>query len=140
MVTGALSYTTDGKLTRKLGGTWTIAWAPVVSLPVLLPIMGALAWIPSSHQAKALMHISSRAWMRLAYISAFPIFIGFLFWYLGLTAGGVAWVGQIQLPQPLMTLIDGWLLLGEPPDTLTVLFALAVIAVVGIDRHTSVRQ
>jgi drug/metabolite transporter (DMT)-like permease len=44
------------------------------------------------------------------------------------------------LLQPFMTLIGGWLLLGEPLDAPTVLFALAVIAVVGIGRRTSVRR
>ncbi|NQE98096.1 EamA family transporter, partial [Escherichia coli] len=75
-----------------------------------------------------------------AYVSAFSMFIGFLFWYSGLAAGGVARVGQIQLLQPFMTLIGGWLLLGESLDAPTVLFALAVIAVVGIGRRTSVRR
>ena len=140
MVTGALGYATGGKLSRELGGTQTIAWALVISLPVLLPMVGALAWLPSTHQADALAHASARAWVGLAYVSAFSMFIGFLFWYSGLAAGGVARVGQIQLLQPFMTLIGGWLLLGESLDAPTVLFALAVIAVVGIGRRTSVRR
>jgi len=140
MVTGALGYATGGKLARELGGTQTIAWALIISLPVLLPLVSALAWLPSTHQAEALAHASSRAWMGLAYVSAFSMFIGFLFWYSGLAAGGVARVGQIQLLQPFMTLIGGWLLLGESLDAPTVLFALAVIAVVGIGRRTSVRR
>lgn len=140
MVTGALGYATGGKLSRELGGTQTIAWALVISLPVLLPMVGALAWLPSTHQAEALTHASARAWVGLAYVSAFSMFIGFLFWYSGLAAGGVARVGQIQLLQPFMTLIGGWLLLGESLDAPTVLFALAVIAVVGIGRRTSVRR
>ena len=139
MVTGALGYATGGKLSRELGGTQTIAWALVISLPVLLPMVGALAWLPSTHQAEALTH-ASPALGGLAYVSAFSMFIGFLFWYSGLAAGGVARVGQIQLLQPFMTLIGGWLLLGESLDAPTVLFALAVIAVVGIGRRTSVRR
>lgn len=140
MVTGALGYATGGRLSRELGGMQTIAWALVISLPVLLPMVGALAWLPSTHQAEALAHASARAWMGLAYVSAFSMFVGFLFWYSGLAAGGVARVGQIQLLQPFMTLIGGWLLLGESLDAPTVLFALAVIAVVGIGRRTSVRR
>ncbi|MDC6238780.1 DMT family transporter, partial [Ralstonia solanacearum] len=140
MVAGALGYAVGGKLSRELGGTQTIAWALVVSLPVLLPVVGALAWLPASHQAEALARASGHAWLGLAYVSVFSMFVGFLFWYSGLAAGGVARVGQIQLLQPFMTLIGGWLLLGEPLDAPTVLFALAVIAVVGLGRRTAVRR
>ncbi len=140
MVAGALGYAVGGKLSRELGGTQTIAWALVVSLPVLLPVVGALAWLPASHQAEALARASGHAWLGLAYVSIFSMFVGFLFWYSGLAAGGVARVGQIQLLQPFMTLIGGWLLLGEPLDAPTVLFALAVIAVVGLGRRTAVRR
>ncbi|MFW6168100.1 MAG: DMT family transporter, partial [Ralstonia sp.] len=59
MVTGALGYATGGKLSRELGGTQTIAWALVVSLPVVLPLVGALAWLPATHQAEALTHASA---------------------------------------------------------------------------------
>ncbi|AMP38170.1 DMT family transporter [Ralstonia solanacearum] len=140
MVAGALGYAVGGKLSRELGGTQTIAWALMVSLPVLLPVVGALVWLPGTHQAAALAHASSHAWLGLAYVSVFSMFVGFLFWYSGLAAGGVARVGQIQLLQPFMTLIGGWLLLGEPLDAPTVLFALAVIAVVGLSRRTAVRR
>ena len=44
MVTGALGYATGGKLARELGGTQTIAWALIVSLPVLLPLVSARVW------------------------------------------------------------------------------------------------
>ncbi|MGD7560221.1 DMT family transporter [Ralstonia pseudosolanacearum] len=140
MVAGALGYAVGGKLSRELGGTQTIAWALVVSLPALLPVVGALAWLPGTHQAAALAQASGHAWLGLAYVSAFSMFVGFLFWYSGLAAGGVARVGQIQLLQPFMTLIGGWLLLGEPLDAPTMLFALAVIAVVGLGRRTAVRR
>ncbi|MDO3605642.1 DMT family transporter, partial [Ralstonia pseudosolanacearum] len=140
MVAGALGYAVGGKLSRELGGTQTIAWALVVSLPALLPVVGALAWLPGTHQAAALAQASGHAWLGLAYVSAFSMFVGFLFWYSGLAAGGVARVGQIQLLQPFMTLIGGWLLLGEPLDAPTMLFALAVIAVVGLGRRTAMRR
>ncbi|CAH0447077.1 hypothetical protein LMG10661_03141 [Ralstonia syzygii subsp. syzygii] len=140
MVAGALGYAVGGKLSRELGGTQTIAWALMVSLPVLLPVVGALVWLPASHQAEALARASGHAWLGLAYVSVFSMFVGFLFWYSGLAAGGVARVGQIQLLQPFMTLIGGWLLLGEPLDAPTVLFALAVIAVVGLGQRATVRR
>jgi drug/metabolite transporter (DMT)-like permease len=135
MVLGALGYAEGGKLSRELGGLETISWALVISLPVLAPVV---AWLAAQHLA-AIVAASPRAWLGMAYVSVFSMFIGFLFWYAGLAKGGVARVGQIQLLQPFLTLAGGALILGESLDAPTVAFAVAVIAVVALGRRTSVR-
>ena len=45
------------------------------------------------------------------------MFLGFFAWYAGLARGGVAKIGQLQLAQPVLTLLWSALLLGEavPP-------------------------
>jgi drug/metabolite transporter (DMT)-like permease len=136
VVLGALGYAEGGKLSRELGGLETISWALVVSLPVLLPVVGWLGWRDSAVIAAA----SPRAWIGMAYVSVFSMFIGFLFWYAGLAKGGVARVGQIQLLQPFLTLAGGELLLAEPLDPATIAFAVAVIAVVALGRRAAVQQ
>ncbi|TPQ31839.1 DMT family transporter [Cupriavidus pinatubonensis] len=133
---GALGYAEGGKLSRELGGLETISWALVVSLPVLLPVVGWLGWRDSAALAAA----SPRAWLGMAYVSVFSMFIGFLFWYAGLAKGGVARVGQIQLLQPFLTLAGGAVLLAEPLDPATIAFAVAVIAVVALGRRAAVQQ
>ncbi|CAG9178532.1 DMT family transporter [Cupriavidus respiraculi] len=135
MVLGALGYAEGGKLARELGGLETISWALVISLPVLAPVV---AWLAAQH-VPAIVAASPRAWLGMAYVSVFSMFIGFLFWYAGLAKGGVARVGQIQLLQPFLTLAGGALLLGESLDAPTVAFAVAVIAVVALGRRTAVR-
>ncbi|RZT41562.1 DMT family transporter [Cupriavidus agavae] len=136
VVLGALGYAEGGKLSRELGGLETISWALVVSLPVLLPVV---AWLAVA-QAPEIGAASPRAWLGMAYVSVFSMFIGFLFWYAGLAKGGVARVGQIQLLQPFLTLAGGALILAEPLDAATVAFAVAVIAVVALGRRAAVRN
>ncbi|MFP3756748.1 MULTISPECIES: DMT family transporter [Cupriavidus] len=133
---GALGYAEGGKLSRELGGLETISWALVVSLPVLVPVV---AWLAVA-QAPAIGAASPRAWLGMAYVSVFSMFIGFLFWYAGLAKGGVARVGQIQLLQPFLTLAGGAVILAEPLDAPTLAFAVAVIAVVALGRRAAVRN
>jgi len=136
MLLGALGYAEGGKLSRELGGLETISWALVISLPVLLPVVG---WLGQEHAA-AITAASPRAWVGMAYVSVFSMFIGFLFWYAGLAKGGVARVGQIQLLQPFLTLAGGALILGEHLDAPTLAFAVAVIAVVALGRRAAVHN
>ena len=136
VVLGALGYAEGGKLSRELGGLETISWALAVSLPVLAPLV---TWLTVEHAA-GIAAASPRAWIGMAYVSVFSMFIGFLFWYAGLAKGGVARVGQIQLLQPFLTLAGGAVILAEPLDAATVAFAVAVIAVVALGRRAAVRS
>jgi drug/metabolite transporter (DMT)-like permease len=136
VVLGALGYAEGGKLSRELGGLETISWALVISLPVLLPVVGWLVL----RDLPAIAATSPRAWLGMAYVSVFSMFIGFLFWYAGLAKGGVARVGQIQLLQPFLTLAGGALMLAEPLDVPTLAFAVAVIAVVALGRRAAVQN
>ena len=54
------------------------------------------------------------------------MFLGFFAWYAGLARGGVARIGQIQLAQPVLTLVWSALLLGEAVGRAHALTALAV--------------
>ena len=54
--------------------------------------------------------------------------LGFFAWYRGLGIGPMAQVSQVQLAQPILTLIWAALLLGEQLTWLTLLGASAVIA------------
>ncbi len=41
------------------------------------------------------------------------MFLAFFAWYRGLALGGIARIGQVQLAQPVLTLVWAALLLGE---------------------------
>lgn len=130
---GGMGYAEGARLAQAMGGMQAIAWALVLSMPLLMPITAWLAWEYG-------IEASPRAWLGFGYVSVFSMFIGFLFWYKGLALGGIARVGQVQLLQPFLTLIGAALILGEVLDTYNFLFALAVITVVIIGRRTAVKR
>ena len=92
-----LGYAEGAKLSRTLGGWQVISWALVLSLPVTAPL--TLFFRP-----ELFAEISLEAWLCLAYVGFFSMFIGFIFWYRGLAQGGIATIGQLQLLQPLFGL------------------------------------
>jgi drug/metabolite transporter (DMT)-like permease len=104
-VTG-IGYAEGARLSHHMKPAAVISWALVVCLPLSLPAL-MLTW-PSSPQAVAVS-----AWIGLAYVTLFSMFIGFLFWYRGLVLGGTARVSQIQLFQPFIGLGLAAVFLGE---------------------------
>lgn len=128
IVVCGLGYAEGGRLSRELGGWQVISWALVLSLPLMLllsvvyapPGLGALHW---------------PALAGLAYVSLFSMLIGFIFWYRGLSQGGIAAVGQLQLLQPFFGLALAFLLLDEPVTWGMLAATLAVILCVAGARR-----
>ncbi|MBO9536061.1 DMT family transporter [Herbaspirillum sp.] len=133
VVTAAMGYAEGGRLSQTMGGQQVIAWALVISLPVMVPVSLWLGW---QYGVTA----SPASWVAFAYVSLFSMFIGFFFWYKGLALGGIARVGQVQLLQPFMSLLGAAVIAGEALDASNMLFALAVIAVVAVGRRMAVRR
>jgi drug/metabolite transporter (DMT)-like permease len=127
----ALGYAEGGRLSRDLGGARTICWALVLSLPVTVPITAASL---ATHGA----HASSTAWLGFAYVSVISMFLGFFAWYAGLARGGVAKIGQVQLAQPVLSLLWAALILGESVGPATLGAALVVLACVVATQRTRV--
>ena len=63
------------------------------------------------------------------------MYLGFFAWYRGLAQGGIAAVGQVQLLQPLLTIVASALLLGESLDPLTFAAAGLVIVAIALGRR-----
>lgn len=125
-----LGYAEGAALSRRLGGWQVISWALVLSLPVMLPLAVFLA--PQSFS-----DITGAAWGGLFYVSLFSMLIGFIFWYRGLSLGGIAAVGQLQLLQPFFGLTLAATLLGEPVSVAMVGVTLGVVACVAGARKFS---
>lgn len=102
-----LGYAEGAALSRRLGGWQVISWALLLALPLMLPLM-IWTW-PSTWS-----DVSAPAWIGLAYVSIFSMFLGFIFWYRGLAIGGIARVGQLQQLQPFFGLSLAGFLLHEP--------------------------
>lgn len=124
----ALGYAEGGALARRYGGWQVICWALVLAAPALIPIVALAA-------ADAGLHADAESWLGFAYVAAISMFLAFFAWYRGLALGGVARIGQIQLAQPVITLVWAAALLGEEVTAGTVAAALAVLACVGATQR-----
>ena len=82
------------------------------------------------------MDPSPAAWLGLAYVSVISMFAGFFAWYRGLAAGGIARIAQLQLAQPMLTLVWSALLLAEHIGPPTIAAGLAVVAAVALTQRT----
>ncbi|MER6530185.1 DMT family transporter [Streptomyces sp. NPDC001508] len=121
----AAGYAEGGRLSAHLPGWQVIAWGVVIAAPVNLAVT---AWA-LSHEP---VHLTAKAVAGMAYIAAVSQFGGFVLWYRGMGLIGVAKASQIQLAQPLLTLLWSVLLLGEhvgPVVPMTAVIVLACIVV-----------
>ena len=125
-----MGYAEGAKLTRVLGGWQVISWALIISLPAML--VGTFLTMPV-----AVSEIPPSAWIALGYVSIFSMLIGFMFWYKGLATGGIAYVGQLQLLQPLFGLALSAVLLHEPASPWMVSITLGVLLCVVGSRKFS---
>ncbi|HWT59376.1 MAG TPA: DMT family transporter [Rhizobium sp.] len=115
-----LGYAEGGRLSRTLGGWQVISWALVLSLPV----MAVVAFL---YRPVSFAEIETPALIGLAYVSLFSMLIGFIFWYRGLSQGGIAAVGQLQLLQPFFGLALAATLLHESVTWSMLAVTVAVI-------------
>jgi drug/metabolite transporter (DMT)-like permease len=124
----AIGYAEGGALSRTLGAPATICWALVLSAPVCATVAAVTA-------ATTGLHAGATEWLGFAYVSVISMFLGFFAWYAGLARGGVARVGQVQLAQPVLTLVWSALVLGESIGAFTVVAALAVLGSVAATQR-----
>jgi drug/metabolite transporter (DMT)-like permease len=124
----AFGYAEGGALSRTYGGWQVICWALVLTAPVLV--------VPVGIAASGGVHASTTAWLCFAYVAVFSMFLGFFAWYRGLALGGIAKIGQIQLAQPVLTLVWSALVLGEHITSAMAITALLVLACVLATQRT----
>jgi drug/metabolite transporter (DMT)-like permease len=125
IVCTAIGYVAGARLANDLPAEEVICWVLVISLPLTVPVM-LLTW-PSAP-------VKASAWGGFAYVTLFSMWLGFFAWYRGLALGGAVRVSQTQLVQPFLALLFAVPVLGEKLDATTVLFSLAVIAVVFVGK------
>ena len=126
-----IGYVAGAKVAAEMPAPQVICWVLVLSLPFTLPL--ALWWWPAAP-------VRGSAWVGFLYVSLFSMWLGFFAWYRGLALGGVVRVSQVQLLQPFLALLFAVPVLGEKLDALTLVFSLAVIAVVFIGKRMPVAQ
>lgn len=127
VASAAIGYAWGAKAAASLGGWQAISWSLVICLPILLPMV---PWAASSD----FVAVPMRSWLGFAYVAVVSQYVGFFAWYRGLSEGGIARVGQLQLLQPFLTILASAVLLGEPAGSAVWGFAALVVALVAIGR------
>lgn len=128
VVASALGYVGGTMVTPALGAERVISWVCALALPLTLPAT-VLTWPEGP--------VALSAWLALAYLGVFSMWAGFFAWLRGLALGGALRVSQLQLLQPFISMAAAVPLLGERLDTLSLAFALAVVASVFAGRRFS---
>ncbi|GGR79413.1 membrane protein [Streptomyces humidus] len=124
----AAGYTEGGRLARVMPGWQVIGWALVFCLPLTLPAAAlALALDPARPTAHSVAG--------LLWVAAGSQFLGLVVWYRGMAAIGVPRASQLQLAQPLLTLVWSVLLLGEHLTPAAPLTAAAVVVCIAVTQR-----
>jgi len=125
----AAGYAEGGRLARELPGWQVIAWGVLAALPVT--VLTTVLALPSEP-----VHLTAHAVSGLAYLAVVSQFGGFVLWYRGMAAIGVPKASQLQLAQPLLTLVWAALVLGEQPSAAAPVTALAVLGCIAVTQRT----
>ncbi|MGW1378989.1 DMT family transporter [Streptomyces sp. NPDC002446] len=124
----AAGYTEGGRLARHMPGWQVIGWALVLALPVTVPGAAlALSGEPLQLTAHA---VGGLLWLAIG-----STFLGMVVWYRGMAAIGISKASQLQLAQPLLTLVWSVLLLGERLPPAAPVAALAVLACIAVTQR-----
>lgn len=121
VVVTAYGYAEGALVSREIGSWQTISWSLVVWGPILLVVT---FW---SLATEALTP-DVTDWAAFAYLATVSMFFGFFAWYRGLAIGPVSAVSQVQLTQPVMSIMWSAVILGEAIAPQVVLGGTAVIA------------
>ena len=124
----AAGYTEGGRLARIMPGWQVIAWALVLCLPLTVPA----AALALSYDTP---HLTAHSVAGLLWVAAGSQFLGLVVWYRGMAAIGVPKASQLQLAQPLLTLVWSVLLLGEHLPVAAPLTAAAVLVCIAVTQR-----
>jgi drug/metabolite transporter (DMT)-like permease len=131
ILSAAVGYVHGAKLATRMRSEQVISWVLVCSLPFTLP--WAL-W----HAPRDASSIGWVPWAGFTYVALVSMWMGFFAWYRALAIGGTLRVSQVQLVQPFLSLLLAWPLAGEPLEAVTLVFAIAVMAVVVVGKRMPV--
>ncbi|MET9699065.1 DMT family transporter [Streptomyces sp. NPDC006529] len=124
----AAGYTEGARLAKAMPGWQVIGWALVLCLP--LTVAGSalgLAWEP--------VHLTAHGIAGLLWAAAGSSFLGLYVWYRGMAEIGPARASQLQLAQPLLTLVWAVALLGERLTPAAPVAAAAVLVCIALTQR-----
>ncbi|MCK8438855.1 DMT family transporter [Streptomyces sp. D2-8] len=125
----AAGYTEGGRLARVMPGWQVIGWALVLCLPLTVPV----ATFALAHEP---VRLTAHSVTGLLWVAVGSQFVGLVAWYRGMAAIGIPKASQLQLAQPLLTLVWSVLLLGEHLTVAAPLTAAAVLACIAVTQRS----
>jgi drug/metabolite transporter (DMT)-like permease len=128
----ALGYAEGGVLSKDYPGWVVTSWSLIIGSPIALAVV-LLVGLPAH------MTLTAGSVAAFAYLAVGSSLLAFFAWYRALALGGIAKVGQIQLLQPILTMIFATLLLGERLDPVLMGIGLLVALSVFMAQRTSAR-
>ncbi|WP_030706162.1 DMT family transporter [Streptomyces sp. NRRL F-2580] len=124
----AAGYTEGGRLARTLPGWQVIGWALVLCLPLSLAGSAlGLAYEP--------VHLGGHGLVGLVWVAAGSTFLGLYVWYRGMAEIGAPRASQLQLAQPLLTLVWSVAVLGERLTPAAPAAACAVLVCIAVTQR-----
>ena len=132
-ICACVGYVEGGELSRKMNPRAVISWALVISLPINIVL--SYFTFESNYVEAGIF-----PWIIFIYLSLFPMFLGFFFWYEGLAIGGIARVSQVQLIQPFCTLVAASVLLGDSLTWMNIVFAILVVSTVILGKQMLIKR
>ncbi|MER8087588.1 DMT family transporter [Streptomyces sp. NPDC058316] len=124
----AAGYTEGGRLAGIMPGWQVVGWALILSLP--LAVVGAAVALPSEPVRLTVHGVAGLVW-----VAAGSTFLGLYVWYRGMAEIGVPRASQLQLAQPLLTLVWSFFLLGEKVSAAAPVAAVAVLVCIAATQR-----
>ncbi|MFF5898696.1 DMT family transporter [Streptomyces argenteolus] len=124
----AAGYTEGGRLAGVMPGWQVIGWALVLCLP--LAVAGAAVALSFEP-----VRLTAHGAIGLVWVAAGSTFLGLYVWYRGMAEIGVPRASQLQLAQPLLTLVWSFLALGEEISAAAPAAAVAVLVCIAVTQR-----
>ncbi|MET9363556.1 DMT family transporter [Streptomyces sp. NPDC006632] len=124
----AAGYTEGGRLSGLMPGWHVVGWALVLCVP--LTVTGTVLGLTLEP-----WHLTVHGVVGLLWVASASTFLGLYLWYRGMAAIGVAKASQLQLAQPLLTLVWSVLLLGEHLSPAAPLAAAGVLVCIAVTQR-----
>ncbi|MFJ5140200.1 DMT family transporter [Streptomyces sp. NPDC088707] len=124
----AAGYTEGGRLARLMPGWHVIGWALILCLP-LMAVGSAVALSVEP------VHLNAHGVIGLVWVAVGSTFFGLYVWYRGMASIGIPKASQLQLAQPLLTLVWSVALLGETLPLAAPLAAVAVLVCIAVTQR-----
>jgi drug/metabolite transporter (DMT)-like permease len=133
VIAAAVGYAEGAILAKQMPGWQVVSWCVVLTLPLTMPGFLISLWL--GRDSHSVSTVSLLAFLFTAFGS---MYFGFFAWYRGLSELGVAKGSQVQLIQPLLTLLWSAILLNEVVTGATMLAASVVILCISVVQRLRV--